>query len=90
MRETRMADKEITWVVRLTPPEGHDLGDLLRIPLALDVWSREANALIAAAPESTLQELARRRLARIERLGTTADYKARFALRADPKPDTAP
>ena len=85
-----MAGDEVTWVVRLTPSEGRGLSDLLGIPLALDVWNREPNALIAAAPEATLKELARRRLARIERLGTTADYKARFAPRAAPDPETAP
>jgi hypothetical protein len=83
-----MANDEVTWVVRLTPPEGQGIGDLLRLPLALDVWNREANALIVAAPEATLSELTRRRLARIERLGTTADYKARFADRAVPDPET--
>jgi hypothetical protein len=85
-----MANDEVTWVVRLTPPEGQGIEDLLRSPLALDVWSREANALIAAAPEATLKELARRRLARIERLATTADYKARFAACAVPDPKTGP
>jgi hypothetical protein len=85
-----MAGDEVTWVVRLTPPEGQGIGDLLRLPLALDVWGREASTLIAAAPEATLKELARRRLARIERLGTTADYKARFAARSAPDPETGP
>ena len=43
--------------------------------MALDVWQRETDALVAAISESTLQELERRRLAHIERIRPTSDYK---------------
>ena len=32
-----MAADEIRWVVRLTPPKGRTIRDLLEIPLSLDV-----------------------------------------------------
>ena len=70
-----MAADEARWVVRLTPPAGQTVRDLLKIPLSLDVWQREDGALIAAASETTLRELERRRLASVERLCTIAEYK---------------
>jgi hypothetical protein len=72
-----MAAGEVRWVVRLTPPTGRTIRDLLEIPLSLDVWHREDDALIAAASELTLRELERRRLAGVERLCTTEEYEAR-------------
>ena len=72
-----MAGDEVRWVVRLTPPTGQNVGHLLRLPLALDVWQREEGALVAAVPEATLRELERRRLAGVERLGTAAEHEAR-------------
>jgi hypothetical protein len=63
------------WVVRLRPTNGRSVDDLLRLPMALDVWQRETDALVAAISESTLQELERRRLAHIERIRPTSDYK---------------
>ena len=66
-----MAADEVRWVVRLTPPKGGTLRDLLEIPLSLDVWHRENDALVAAASEVTLREIERRRLAGVERLCTT-------------------
>jgi hypothetical protein len=63
------------WVVRLRPTSGRSVDDLLRLPMALDVWQRETDALVAAISESTLQELERRRLAHIERIRPTSDYK---------------
>ena len=63
------------WVVRLRPMSGRSVDDLLRLPLALDVWQREEDALVAAVSESTMHELERRRLAHIERIRPTADYK---------------
>jgi hypothetical protein len=63
------------WVVRLRPTNGRSVDDLLRLPMALDVWQRETDALVAAISESTLQELERRRLAHIERIRLTSDYK---------------
>ena len=74
-----MAVDEIRWVVRLTPPTGRTIRDLLEIPLSLDVWEREDDALVAATSETTLRELERRRLARVERLCTTAEYVERAA-----------
>jgi hypothetical protein len=72
-----MAADEVRWVVRLTPPPGQTIDDLLRIPLSLDVWQREQDALVAAVPAMALRELERRRLACVERLGTTAEYEER-------------
>ena len=81
-----MAVDEVRWVVRLTPPPGQTIADLLQIPLSLDVWQREQNALVAAVPAMVLRELERRRLAGVERLGTTADYEKRAGrlARRDP------
>ena len=70
-----MAADEARWVVRLTPPAGRTVRDLLKIPLSLDIWQREDGALIAAALETTLRELERRQLAGVERLCTTTEYK---------------
>jgi hypothetical protein len=72
-----MATDEVRWVVRLTPPAGRTIRDLLEIPLSLDVWHREKDALVAVASEMTLRELERRRLAGVERLCTTQEYEAR-------------
>ena len=52
-------DKDIRWIVRLTPPEGRTVRDLLEIPLSLDVWEREPGALIAAVAEPVLREMER-------------------------------
>lgn len=70
---------EVRWVARLTPLPGDTVRDLLRMPLPLDVWEREAGALVAAAFESTLREIERRRLAGVERLCTTAEHEAAAA-----------
>ena len=72
-----MAGHEVRWVVRLTPSAGRTVRDLLEIPLSLDVWHREKDALVAAASEVTLREIERRRLAGVERLCTTEEYEAR-------------
>jgi hypothetical protein len=72
-----MAADEVRWVARLTPPTGRTIRDLLEIPLSLDVWHRESDALVAAASEVTLREIERRRLAGVERLCTTEEYEAR-------------
>ena len=81
-----MAADEVRWVVRLTPSPGKTVADLLQIPLALDVWQREPDALVAAVPTMALRELERRRLAGVERLGTTAEYEERAGklARRDP------
>jgi hypothetical protein len=54
---------------------GRSVDDLLRLPMALDVWQRETDALVAAISESTLQELERRRLVHIQRIRPASDYK---------------
>jgi len=82
-----MAADEAQWVIRLTPPAGRTVQDLLEIPLSLDVWQREDGALIAAAPETTLRELERRRLATVERLCTTAEYKENAQQCGQHKPE---
>jgi hypothetical protein len=63
------------WVVRLRPIGGRSVDDLLRLPVALDVWQREADALVAAVEESTLHELERRGLSHVERIRPAASYK---------------
>jgi hypothetical protein len=75
---------EVRWVVRLTPRDGRTVADLLALPLPLDVWQREADALIVAATEVTLEELERRRLAGVDRLCTTTEYAQRAERLADP------
>ena len=68
---------DVTWVVRLRPTSGRSVDDLLRLPVALDVWQREPDALVASVAEATLREIERRRLALVERIRPTADYKQR-------------
>jgi hypothetical protein len=84
-----MAADEVRWVVRLTPTAGRTVRDLLAIPLSLDVWQRQDDSLVGAAPEATLRELERRKLAGVERLCTTAEYEeqARGAAQSEPHPD---
>jgi hypothetical protein len=65
----------VRWLVRLTPVAGRTVDDLLKVPLSLDVWQREAGALVAAASEQTLAELERRGIAGVERLRTIADLE---------------
>jgi hypothetical protein len=65
------------WVARLIPTPGSSVETLLRLPLGLDVWERQAEALVVAASEGQLAEVERRRLARVERLSTVAEYLAR-------------
>jgi hypothetical protein len=74
---------DTSWIVRLRPMSGHSVDDLLKLPVALDVWQREPDALIAAVAEATLHELERRRLVHVERLRTTADY-TRSAVHQEP------
>lgn len=63
------------WIVQLAPCVGHTTNDILKTHLALDVWERRGETLIASAPESTLRELERRRLATVERIRLTKDYE---------------
>jgi hypothetical protein len=66
----------VRWLVRLTPVVGRTVDDLLKLPLSLDVWEREAGAVVAAASEQTITELERRRVAGVERLRTIADLES--------------
>jgi hypothetical protein len=72
-----MAGREtVRWLVRLTPVVGRTVDDLLKVPLSLDVWEREADALVAAASEQTITEIERRRIAGVERLRTITDLES--------------
>ncbi|MGY1670305.1 hypothetical protein [Geodermatophilus sp. SYSU D00710] len=71
-----MGTSEETWIARLTPGPGSNVDELLDMPLGLDVWERHADSLVVVAPDSRLGELERRRLARVDRLTTTAQYLA--------------
>ena len=51
---------------------------LLAMALGLDVWERGPDHILAAATESQLAELERRRLASVQRLGTRAEYERRM------------
>ncbi len=66
----------IRWVVRLTPIAGRTVDDLLKVPLSLDVWERQAGAIVAAVSEHTIIELERRRIAGVERLRPIADLES--------------
>ncbi len=74
-------------VARVTPEAGSSVGKLLGMPLGLDVWERHADFLVVAAPESRLSELERRRLARVDRWATAADYMTRMQTRPPPEDD---
>ena len=69
-----MTEGEETVVARVTPVAGSSVARLLGMPLGLDVWERGTDSLVVAAPESRLTELERRRLAHVDRWGTTAQY----------------
>jgi hypothetical protein len=72
----------VRWLVRLTPVAGRTVNDLLKVPLSLDVWEREADAVVAAASERTIVELERRRIAGVERLRPIAALES-DALNSD-------
>jgi hypothetical protein len=74
-RGDRVAEMETRWVVRLRAPAGRRLDDLLRLGLSIDVWQRQDDAFVAVVSDKTLRELERRRLADVERIGTTAEYE---------------
>jgi hypothetical protein len=75
----------VRWVVRLTPCAGRTVDDLLKVQLSLDVWEREADALVAAASEHTISELQRRRIAEVQRLRAVPDANG-----SEPGPDGRP
>jgi hypothetical protein len=66
----------VRWLVRLTPVPGRTVDDLLKVPLSLDVWEREAGAVVAAVSEQTIAQLESRRIAGVERLRTIADLES--------------
>jgi hypothetical protein len=74
-------------VARVTPESGSSVARLLGMPLGLDVWERHAEFLVVAAPESRLSELERRRLARVDRWATAAEYVARMQSRPPAEDD---
>lgn len=76
-----MADRNPTWIARLTPSAGGSVTALLGLPLGLDVWERHAGYLVVAAPESCLAELERRRLATVDRWATREQYERQMARR---------
>jgi hypothetical protein len=79
----------VRWLVRLTPVVGRTVDDLLKVPLSLDVWEREADAVVAAASEQTIAELERRRIAGVERLRAITDLErgASSSDRLDGQPE---
>jgi hypothetical protein len=74
-----VADRNPTWIARLTPAAGSSVTALLGLPLGLDVWERHAGFLVVAAPESCLAELERRRLATVDRWTTREQYERQMA-----------
>jgi hypothetical protein len=73
--------KEDRWVARLIPAGATTVDDLLGVPLGLDVWERHDDGLVVAASEAQLSELERRRLARVQRLSTLAEFQAQIRAR---------
>ncbi len=87
LQEVDVPGSERTWVARVTPAAGCSVATLLGLPLGLDVWERQADALVVAAPESRLAELERRRLAHVDRWGTPTEYLAQLRSRSADAPD---
>jgi hypothetical protein len=56
---------------------GTSVDSLLSLPLGLDVWERHPDALVVAATEAQLEEIERRRLARVERIEPVMAFLAR-------------
>lgn len=81
-----MATDKTRWIARLTPITGRSVNDLLRVPLPMDVWEREEDALLVAASETQLSELERRHLARVDRLSTVSEYEERARRRSRSSP----
>jgi hypothetical protein len=80
---TDAQDQNPRWIVRLTPLPGGDIERLLQMPLGLDVWERgrDPDVVVAAASESQISELERRRLANVERLYTVEEFVSDFGSR---------
>ena len=67
----------VRWVAKLTADSPADIDALLDLSLGLDVWERHGDSLVVAASEGQLLELERRRLVRVDRLATQAEFEAR-------------
>jgi hypothetical protein len=82
---TDAQDQNPRWIVRLTPLPGGDIELLLQMPLGLDVWERgrDPDVVVAAANESQISELERRRLANVERLYTVEEFVSKFGFRPE-------
>jgi hypothetical protein len=73
----RMTNTVVRWVAKLTADSAADIDALLGLSLGLDVWERHDDSLVVAASEAQLLELERRRLVRVDRLATQAEFEAR-------------
>jgi hypothetical protein len=76
-----MTKNESRWVARVTPMLNFSVDSLLEMPLGLDVWERYDEFLVVAASDFQLSELERRRLARVEKLYTIAEFQSRALQR---------
>jgi hypothetical protein len=72
-----MTNSGVRWVAKLTADSAADIDALLHLSLGLDVWERHGDSLVVAASEAQLLELERRRLVRVDRLATQAEFEAR-------------
>jgi hypothetical protein len=72
-----MTNSGVRWVAKLTADSAAEIEALLSLSLGLDVWERHEDSLVVAASEAQLLELERRRLARVDRLATQAEFEAR-------------
>jgi hypothetical protein len=72
-----MTNSGVRWVAKLTADSAADIDALLGLSLGLDVWERHGDSLVVAASEGQLGELERRRLVRVDRLATQAEFEAR-------------
>ena len=72
-----MINSGVRWVAKLTADSAADIEALLGLSLGLDVWERHGDSLVVAASEAQLLELERRRLVRVNRLATQAEFEAR-------------
>ena len=71
-----MTNSVVRWVAKLTADSAADIDALLGLSLGLDVWERHSDSLVVAASEAQLLELERRRLVRVDRLATQAEFEA--------------
>ena len=72
-----MTNSGVRWVAKLTAASAADIEALLGLSLGLDVWERHGDSLVVATSEAQLRELERRRLVRVDRLATQAEFEAR-------------